>query len=96
MTKSKERPQPFPIIHKDECKGCNRCVITCKNNSLEISENLNDSGYNYVKYKGEGCNGCGDCYYTCPEPLAVEVHIPRRKREKSNNGNTENTKKERK
>jgi 2-oxoisovalerate ferredoxin oxidoreductase delta subunit len=49
-----------------------------------MSEDLNDSGYNYVLYKGVGCNGCGDCYYTCPEPLAVEVHIPKRKRKKNN------------
>jgi len=79
MVKSESNPQPFPIIHKNECKGCNRCVISCKNNALLISDDLNDNGYNYVKYKSEGCNGCGDCYYTCPEPLAIEVHIPKRK-----------------
>lgn len=82
LTKSKERPQPFPIIHKEECKSCNRCVISCKNNALELSKDLNESGYNYVVYKGKGCNGCGDCYYTCPEPLAVEIHIPKRKKSK--------------
>jgi len=49
-----------------------------------MSEDINESGYNYVEYKGEGCNGCGDCYYTCPEPLAVEVHIPKRKKKKPN------------
>jgi len=79
MVKSESKPQPFPIIHKNQCKACDRCIITCKNNALEMSSELNDSGYNFVKYKGEGCNGCGDCYYTCPEPLAIEVHIPKRK-----------------
>lgn len=79
MTESKSKPQPFPKIHKNECKSCNRCIISCENNVLEISENLNDSGYNYAKYKGEGCNGCGNCYYTCPEPLAIEIHIPLKK-----------------
>ncbi|MCL2157439.1 MAG: ferredoxin family protein [Methanobrevibacter sp.] len=78
MVKSKTKPQPFPIIHKNECKACDRCIISCKNKVLEISQELNDSGYNYVKYKGEGCNGCGDCYYTCPEPLAIEIHIPKK------------------
>jgi 2-oxoisovalerate ferredoxin oxidoreductase delta subunit len=48
-----------------------------------MGEDLNDSGYNYVKYAGVGCSGCGNCYYTCPEPLAVEVHIPKRKRSNS-------------
>ena len=83
MTKVSEKPQPFPVIHKNECKACDRCVISCKNNALEMSEDLNDSGYNYVKYTGVGCNGCGDCYYSCPEPLAIEVHIPKRKRKES-------------
>ena len=41
-----------------------------------MSQELNDSGYNYAEYIGEGCIGCGDCYYSCPEPLAIEVHIP--------------------
>jgi 2-oxoisovalerate ferredoxin oxidoreductase delta subunit len=88
LTKPKDNPQPFPVIHKNECKGCNRCVISCKNNVLVMSEDLNDSSYNYVKYEGGECNGCGDCYYTCPEPLAIEVHIPKRKRENSSSENT--------
>jgi len=88
MTKCEEKPQPFPVIHKDECKACDRCIITCKQEVLKMSENLNDSGYNYAKYIGEGCNGCGDCYYTCPEPLAIEVHIPRRKKKDKSIDNT--------
>ncbi|RBQ22471.1 Ketoisovalerate oxidoreductase subunit VorC [Candidatus Methanobinarius endosymbioticus] len=80
MRKSKERLQSFPIIHKNECKGCNRCVIACKTHSIKLSEDINDIGYNYACYNGESCNGCGDCYYTCPEPLAIEVHIPKKKR----------------
>ena len=90
MTKSKEIPDPFPVIHKNECKGCNRCIISCKNDVLLMSEDINDSGYNYVEYTGVGCNGCGDCYYTCPEPLAVEVHIPKRKKKNTNSENSTN------
>ena len=78
MTKSKKKSQPFPIIHKNECKACNRCVIACKKGVIELVEDFNDIGYNYVKYTGEGCNGCGDCFYTCPEPLAIEVHVPKK------------------
>lgn len=91
MVESKPKPKPFPIIHKNECKACDRCIIVCENNVLEMSKELNDTGYNYVKYKGEGCNGCGNCYYTCPEPLAIEVHIPKRKpKNKINNNISEN------
>jgi 2-oxoisovalerate ferredoxin oxidoreductase delta subunit len=50
-----------------------------------MSEDINERGYHYAVYKGEGCTGCGDCYYTCPEPLAVEVHIPQKIRNKDPN-----------
>ena len=95
MTENKNiPPRPFPVIHKNECKGCNRCIMACNNFVLVMSEDINDSGYNYVEYRGQGCNGCGDCYYTCPEPLAVEVHIPRLKPKKTSNENTVNANKE--
>jgi NAD-dependent dihydropyrimidine dehydrogenase PreA subunit len=29
-----------------------------------------------VVYAGEGCIGCATCFYTCPEPHALEIHIP--------------------
>ncbi|MDR0913278.1 MAG: 4Fe-4S dicluster domain-containing protein [Methanobrevibacter sp.] len=77
MNNNESIPNPYPIIHKNECKSCERCIYFCKENALEMSQDLNDNGYNYAKYKGSGCTGCGDCYYTCPEPLAVEVHVPR-------------------
>ncbi|MDR3222430.1 MAG: ferredoxin family protein [Methanobrevibacter sp.] len=70
----------YPVIHKDECKGCKRCISECKENVIELCDELNNLGYNYAKYKGDGCIGCGDCYYTCPEPLAIEVYVSRRKR----------------
>ncbi|MCC7554432.1 MAG: 4Fe-4S dicluster domain-containing protein [Methanobacteriaceae archaeon] len=75
-----KKPSPFPIIHKNECKACKRCIIACPLNLLELSEDLNENGYQYVKYKGEGCTGCGNCYYSCPEPLAIEVHTYKRKK----------------
>jgi 2-oxoisovalerate ferredoxin oxidoreductase delta subunit len=42
---------------------------------------MNERGYHYVEYLGEGCIGCAACYYVCPEPSAIEVHVPERKRE---------------
>lgn len=77
MSKSK-RKEPYPVINALECKACERCIIACKESVLEMSDDINERGYHYAVYKGEGCTGCGDCYYTCPEPLAVEVHIPKK------------------
>ncbi|MDR0900186.1 MAG: ferredoxin family protein [Methanobrevibacter sp.] len=90
MTKSKSKPQPYPIIYKNECKACERCIIGCKQEALKLSEDINDHGYHYVKYTGENCNGCGDCYYTCPEPLAIEVHIPKKKKSEKKSGKNPN------
>lgn len=80
MSEKKER---YPIIHKNECKACERCIYACPNNVLELSDDINDNGYQYAVYKGEGCDGCTDCFYTCPEPLAIEVHIPLKSRKEA-------------
>ncbi len=68
--------KPYPVIHKIECKACGRCIAECPKNVLTMSNELNERGYNFAEYSGEGCNGCANCYYTCPEPNAIEVHIP--------------------
>lgn len=83
MSKKIQKKEPYPVINSLECKECGRCILTCRKGVLELSEDMNERGYRYAIYKGKGCSGCGDCYYTCPEPLAIEVHIPRKtKKEK--------------
>ncbi|NCC53528.1 MAG: 4Fe-4S dicluster domain-containing protein [Spartobacteria bacterium] len=79
MTTDTDKQVPFPVIHELECKACGRCVAACPKDVLYMGTDFNDRGYHYVKYKGEGCIGCGNCYYTCPEPSALEVHIPGKK-----------------
>jgi 2-oxoisovalerate ferredoxin oxidoreductase delta subunit len=76
---SPNKKEPYPVFNKLECKACERCIIACREGVLLMSEDVNERGYHYAIYKGNGCTGCGDCYYTCPEPLGVEVHIPRKK-----------------
>jgi NAD-dependent dihydropyrimidine dehydrogenase PreA subunit len=31
-------------------------------------------GYHPVEYIGEGCTGCGVCFYVCPEPGTIKVY----------------------
>jgi NAD-dependent dihydropyrimidine dehydrogenase PreA subunit len=64
---------PHPIIHEDECKACGRCVAACPKKVLRISTRFNNKGMTPVEYIGEGCIGCGICFYNCPEPYALEV-----------------------
>lgn len=69
---------PYPVISKEECKACKRCILACPQNAILQSHELNNAGYQFAYYKGEGCVGCRDCYYTCPEPLAIEIHSYKR------------------
>lgn len=78
MKEEKEKRSPYPVINKLECKACERCIIACKRGCLKMSNDVNPRGYHYVVFEGDDCTGCGDCYYTCPEPLAIEVHIPKK------------------
>jgi len=76
MSTSTEKREPYPVINILECKACGRCIIACPKDVLMMSEMINERGYHYVEYVGKGCTGCANCYYTCPEPLAIEIHIP--------------------
>ena len=76
MSDHSEKKVPYPVINIIECKACERCIVACPRSVLKMSDQLNERGYHYVEYLGEGCTGCANCYYTCPEPLAIEIHIP--------------------
>ncbi|MFA6931544.1 MAG: ferredoxin family protein [Lentisphaeria bacterium] len=71
-----DRSKPYPVINSLECKSCGRCVVACPKKVLQIGDELNARGYRYVVYSGSGCIGCNNCFYNCPEPNAIEVHVP--------------------
>ena len=72
MTVSK-KIQYAVIIKPEECKGCARCVNACPKKVLKMETRLNAMGFPYAYYTGDGCIGCGACFYNCPEPGAVTV-----------------------
>lgn len=66
---------PKMVVQTDHCKGCKLCVNACPVQVIEIDEDtLNKLGYHPARYKGEGCTGCGMCFYICPEPNAIIVY----------------------
>ena len=71
-----DKTKPYPLINSLECKYCGRCVDACPKKVLAIGTVMNPRGYHAAVYVGSGCIGCGTCFYTCPEPHAIEVHIP--------------------
>ncbi|MBN2451326.1 MAG: ferredoxin family protein [Lentisphaeria bacterium] len=72
--------RPYPVINRIECKACGRCIDACPKDVLFLSAELNERGYHYAVYRGEGCTGCANCFYACPEPNTITVHRPPRKR----------------
>lgn len=69
-------PAPYPVIDSLECKACGRCIAACPKKVIEMGQELNARGYTYAKYVGAGCIGCLNCFYACPEPNTIAVHIP--------------------
>lgn len=65
--------QPYPEIHVEHCKGCERCIAACPKHVLVLSKGLNRRGYHYAEYTMKDCTGCGACFYNCPEPDAICV-----------------------
>lgn len=61
-------------INKDRCKGCQLCIFYCPAKHLELSEQLNKRGVNFVKIKKNSkCLGCGFCFFICPESC-IEIY----------------------
>ena len=48
-------------------------MSACPRKCLEMKSTLNAAGIKPAGYKGEGCVGCGICFYNCPEPYAIRV-----------------------
>ena len=49
------------------CKGCHYCVATCPEKCVTPSGELNEKGYETVKFNEKDCIGCGSCYTMCPD-----------------------------
>jgi len=76
----KEDPNPAKKRHNahieidgELCKECLLCIEACAPDVLKVSETLNKMGYHPVEYIGDGCTGCGVCFYVCPEPGTIRV-----------------------
>ena len=76
---------PYPAIDPLECKACGRCIAACPKKVIRMGQALNARGYTFAEYLGEGCIGFLNCFYVCPEPNAVAVHVPDRGAAKQGN-----------
>ena len=47
---------------------------SCTPGVLRLAVHLNRYGYHPAVYDGQGCTGCGLCFFACPEPGAITVY----------------------
>jgi len=56
------------------CKGCRRCVKACPKSLIKMNDAINAMGFPTASCQGEGCIGCGACFYGCPEAAAISIY----------------------
>ncbi len=74
MDKKKKR---LVIQHTDRCKGCLYCSITCPEEALSVSSEVNEKGYNVMVIDHDKCTTCGTCYTVCPDYVYEIVEVDR-------------------
>ena len=65
---------PYKLsIENERCKGCGLCVSVCPKKVLELSEEVNPTGY-FPAYQArpEDCNHCAICCMMCPD-VAISI-----------------------
>jgi 2-oxoglutarate ferredoxin oxidoreductase subunit delta len=55
------------------CKGCELCIASCPQESIGLSETINDRGYPFAVLVQDNCTGCINCALVCPE-AAITVY----------------------
>ncbi len=66
------------IFDIETCKGCELCIESCPQDSLELSPKLNAQGYHYVVLVKDNCTGCTNCALVCPDAV-ITVYRERKK-----------------
>lgn len=73
--------KPVGRVHiiTDRCKECNYCWTFCPNEVLELSDEINSSGYRHPRVKvgkENDCVNCGMCASVCPEFAIYVSEVP--------------------
>lgn len=53
-------------IDRERCKGCELCIPACPPAVLNMSVDVNTTGYRFPVLAA-GCTGCRACHAVCPD-----------------------------
>jgi 2-oxoglutarate ferredoxin oxidoreductase subunit delta len=65
------------IIGMEVCKGCELCIVSCPQESLGLSSQINLNGYKYAELIKDNCTGCVNCAIICPESAITVYRQPK-------------------
>ena len=64
----------------ETCKGCELCIHECPQETLVMSDELNQRGYHYAVVAVDNCTGCTNCALVCPDACITVYREQRGKR----------------
>ena len=67
-------------IEIQRCKGCELCIIECKEHALALSDSINIKGYRYIIANNHLCTGCVNCALVCPDAVITVYRTNAKKR----------------
>jgi len=71
---AKLRVKPKPFLFSEFCKGCGRCIDSCRFGCISEGTEINpETGLYPVVIDLEKCTGCGLCVSACPEPFGLHL-----------------------
>ncbi|MBC8213957.1 MAG: ferredoxin family protein [Candidatus Marinimicrobia bacterium] len=73
----------FVSIKIEYCKGCDLCVHECPQDTLVLSDKINQKGYRYAEMTNDTCTGCTNCALVCPEAIITVYRENLKKKSKS-------------
>jgi 2-oxoglutarate ferredoxin oxidoreductase subunit delta len=56
------------IVDRENCKGCEVCVVACPTDVIRLSREVNRKGYHFAYMENpDACIGCANCAIVCPD-----------------------------
>lgn len=74
-------------IEFQRCKGCELCIIECKEHVLALGDTVNGKGYRYIVANNDLCTGCVNCALVCPDAVITVYRTRVKKRDLASSKN---------